>query len=163
MRILVTGSRRADTADHITTIRGALIKAVRTEALEALAGGLLSATTDTFTWDRDVPLENQLHSYSGASVTLMHGKCPYGGADLIAHHAAAGWGWNIETYPAETTPDGRILGPARNARMVAVHQAHPIDVCLAFPGTSSRGTWDCIRKAVDAGIRTIIEPLKDCP
>lgn len=96
---------------------------------------------------------------TGEPVTLIHGKCPYGGADLLAHYAAVDWSWAIETFPADVTTTGTILGPARNARMVAAGA----DICLAYPCPHSRGTWDCIRKAVAAGIETRIRLLKDCP
>lgn len=64
-------------------------------------------------------------------VTLRHGKCPYGGVDLIAANLAVGWGWTLEEYPPEIR-DGRILGPARNRAMCAAQPR--ADTCLAFPG-----------------------------
>jgi hypothetical protein len=33
------------------------------------------------------------------------------------------------------------------------------DLCLGFPGPGSKGTWDCLRKAVDAGIPTRVRSL----
>ena len=83
-------------------------------------------------------------------VVVVHGKCPYGGAD---EHAAV-WvqmrGHAEEPHPAETGAGGKLLGPARNTEMVRLGA----DLCLGFPGPGSRGTWDCLRKAVDAGIPT---------
>jgi hypothetical protein len=89
-------------------------------------------------------------------VTLIHGRCPYGGVDLIADRMARRWGWDVEEHPADVTPDGKILGPARNARMVAAGA----DLCLAFPDPRSRGTWDCLRKAANAGIPGRVYPLE---
>lgn len=80
---------------------------------------------------------------------LVQGECPYGGADAIAKHVWESWGLPVESFPAEHDPvTGRVLGPARNARMVA----SGADVCVAFPLPSSRGTLNCMRLAARAGI-----------
>ncbi|WP_080989611.1 SLOG family protein [Mycolicibacterium conceptionense] len=86
-------------------------------------------------------------------VTVVHGDCPYGGADIIAAEIAAGWGCTVEAYPAEMGADGHVLGPARNQRMVDLGA----DICLAFPDSKSRGTWDCVRRAEKAGIPISID------
>lgn len=83
-------------------------------------------------------------------VVVVHGKCPHGGVDLYAHEWAAKEGYDVEPHPAERGPRGQILGPARNSRMVAAGA----DICLAFPGPGSRGTIDCMAKAVNADIPT---------
>lgn len=84
-------------------------------------------------------------------IVVVHGKCPYGGVDLYAAQWAGQCdGAGTEEHPAERGPQGQILGPARNTRMVAAGA----DLCLSFPGPNSRGTWDCTRKAVDADIPT---------
>jgi hypothetical protein len=82
-------------------------------------------------------------------VTLRHGKCPYGGVDLIAANLAVGWGWTVEEYPP-VIRDGRILGPARNRAMCAAEPR--ADEVLSFPGPGSRGTWDCLHWAARYGI-----------
>ena len=91
-------------------------------------------------------------------IIVVQGECEYGGVDLWANE------WAVHTTDAEPEPhpakrdsQGRILGPARNARMVALGA----DVCLAFPGPGSRGTMDCIRKAKAAGIPTMIRHWHD--
>jgi hypothetical protein len=33
------------------------------------------------------------------------------------------------------------------------------DICLAFPQPGSKGTWDCARKAADAGIPVVLQTL----
>lgn len=81
-------------------------------------------------------------------IVVVHGACPYGGADQYAEEWARTSGHATEPHPADTGPRGQILGPARNSHMVSLGA----DYCLAFPAPGSRGTWDCLRKAVDAGI-----------
>jgi hypothetical protein len=88
-----------------------------------------------------------------AQLVVVHGDCPYGGVDLYADRWAKRWGIAVEPHPAERGPKGQILGPERNSRMVALGA----DLCLAFPGPQSRGTWDCMRKVVDADIRIEVE------
>jgi hypothetical protein len=77
-------------------------------------------------------------------VTLRHGRCPYGGVDLIAANLAETWGWTVEAYPALVV-NGRIQGPARNRAMCAAEPR--ADQVLAFPGPGSLGTWDCLHWA----------------
>lgn len=84
-----------------------------------------------------------------ADVVLRHGRCPYGGVDLIAAVLAHDWGWTVEEYPPEIV-NGRILGPGRNRAMCAAEPR--ADEVVAFPGPGSRGTWDCLRWAVRYGI-----------
>jgi hypothetical protein len=83
-------------------------------------------------------------------IVVVQGECPYGGVDLHAKRWAERTpGTSVESHPAEVIGD-RIQGPARNSVMVNLGA----DLCLAFPGPNSRGTWDCVRKAVDADIPT---------
>ena len=79
---------------------------------------------------------------------LVQGECHLGGADLIAKDVWEQCGLPVESHPAEMGPDGHVLGPERNARMVALGA----DLCLAFPLPSSRGTKNCMRLAREAGI-----------
>ncbi len=89
-------------------------------------------------------------------VVVVHGKCPYGGVDLAAHKwAEIGDGMEPEPHPADWGAHGRAAGPIRNGEMVATRP----DVCLAFPAKGSRGTWDCVRQAADAGIPIQVWPL----
>lgn len=84
----------------------------------------------------------------GRRIVVAQGECPYGGVDLYAKQWAELHGHGCVPYPAEVTPRGKILGPARNTRMVNDGG----NLCLSFPGPGSRGTWDCTAKAVDADI-----------
>lgn len=79
---------------------------------------------------------------------LVQGECHLGGADQIAAEVWRAWGYPVEGHPAEFGPNGHVLGPKRNAEMVALGA----DMCLAFPLPSSRGTKNCMRLAREAGI-----------
>lgn len=89
-------------------------------------------------------------------VVLIEGECPYGGVDDTARQwGLAAEGVTVDPYPAGVDAGGRILGPARNQRMVDAGA----DICVAFPAPGSRGTWDCLRKAADAGIPGRVYPI----
>lgn len=82
-----------------------------------------------------------------------------------ADREAQEWLGKVGTYRDYPVPDwrvGRYAGPQRNSRMIeAEHRPEsPIHLCLAFPDKDSRGTWDCVRKAVAAGIVTHIHPVE---
>lgn len=79
---------------------------------------------------------------------LVHGACHLGGADIIAEEIWRSRFLPYEGHPAKMGPDGHVLGPERNARMVALGA----DLCLAFVLPGSRGTRNCIRLAREAGI-----------
>lgn len=83
------------------------------------------------------------------SVVIVHGACPFGGVDLYAEEWARAHRQLWDPHPAESR-GGRFLGPERNAKMVALGA----DLCIGFPGPKSRGTWDCLEKATNAGIET---------
>lgn len=89
-------------------------------------------------------------------IVVVHGDCPFGGVDRYAAEWAIARDFAIpEAHPAEVI-DGKIRGPERNSRMVALGA----NLCLGFPSPKSRGTWDCLRKAVDAGIPTQVIVLR---
>ncbi len=89
-------------------------------------------------------------------IIVVHGRCPRGGVDLVAHRwAEDALDADPEPHPADWARFGKAADPIRNGEMVDLDA----DVCLAFPAPDSRGTWDCIRKAADAGIRVEITPL----
>ncbi len=80
------------------------------------------------------------------NVTVVHGDAR--GADRIAGEVAKELGMNVEEYPADWKQYGKKAGPIRNQKMVDLGA----DVCLAFPMSDSRGTWDCMTRAERAGI-----------
>jgi hypothetical protein len=100
-------------------------------------------------------------------ITVVHGGAQ--GADTMAAQVAEGYHCRTEEHRADWEApcrpscqrghrrkrrDGSTYCPAagnyRNAEMAALGA----DVCLALfqPGAASRGTSDCVRKALDAGI-----------
>lgn len=82
-------------------------------------------------------------------ITVAHGACPYGGADVFAAEWARGAARVAdEPHPADFAGLGPKAGPLRNQEMVDLGA----DLCLAFPQEGSRGTWDCVRRAKAAGI-----------
>lgn len=113
--------------------------------------------------DRRSEVENVLRKLTtesrlfGDPVVIVQGECPYGGADLYAKEWAESereYGVSHESHPAEIV-GGKIQGPARNQKMVDLGA----DLCVAFPGPGSRGTWDCLRRAADAGIQGLVFPM----
>lgn len=98
----------------------------------------------------------------GPRMCLIYGDCPTG-IDNLVHR----WGGQMRTTPNAITGQcytadwgrlGRAAGPDRNARMVA----SGADLCLAYPhGDTSRGTLDCLTRAVAAGIPCRVTELVD--
>lgn len=89
-------------------------------------------------------------------VTLVEGECPYGGVDRDARDwGEKTTGVEVERHPADWNLHGRAAGMIRNSEMVAAGA----DLCIAFPARGSRGTWDCLKKAAEAGIPGRVYPL----
>lgn len=100
-------------------------------------------------------------------VKIVHGACPYGGADKFADDFARKHPrCEPEAHPADwlhcddtcyhkprrlVTGENNCpaAGPRRNQKMVDLGA----DVCLAFPLGESKGTRDCMRRAKAAGIQ----------
>ena len=89
----------------------------------------------------------------GRTILVVHGGAR--GVDTIAGFWAVAAGIPCERHPADWQRIGRSAGVVRNAEMVKLGAS----VCLAFPRPGSVGTWDCIRRAADAGIHVRIYPL----
>lgn len=94
-------------------------------------------------------LERVVKFYGAPEVTVVHGAAP--GADTLAAKAAFELGYNVESYPADWSI-GKAAGPLRNQKMVNTGA----NVCIAFPEEGSRGTYDCTRRASNAGIPLIV-------
>ena len=71
------------------------------------------------------------------------------GADSLAVRAGIQLGIFVEQYHANWEKYGRAAGPLRNQEML--DRGKP-DVVLAFPLKDSKGTWDMVKRAKDAGI-----------
>lgn len=83
----------------------------------------------------------------GWNMALVQGCAS--GADAIARALAKHLDWKVEDF----WPDYAALpfaeaNKVRNQAMVD----SGADLCLAFPTPRSRGTWDCVRRAKEAGI-----------
>ncbi len=89
---------------------------------------------------------------------IVHGDCPTG-VDAYAAQWAFVRGYTVERHPAKDFGRWPGSGPQRNSHMVSLGA----DLCLGFPGPGSKGTWDCLRKAVDAGIPTRAYSLDAIP
>lgn len=84
----------------------------------------------------------------GNDVMIVHGDAR--GADRLAAQIAAYWGAKTEAHPADWKQHGKAAGFIRNQQMVNAGA----DLALAFfvVGAPCRGTRDCQRRAVAAGI-----------
>lgn len=85
---------------------------------------------------------------------LVHGRAR--GADACAHFAAEDIGGiEVRPYAADWVKYGMQAGPIRNQQMLDYeHQKRePIDICLAFPQRDSIGTWDMVKRCLQAGIK----------
>jgi hypothetical protein len=92
-------------------------------------------------------------------VTIVDGACHTGGVDQAAHEYALLVGWETERHPAQGHPTQNFgpwpqCGPRRNEYMCSLGA----DVCVAFPGPGSRGTWDCLKRAAVHGIPSMTYP-----
>lgn len=100
------------------------------------------------------------HPGTRPKLIVVHGA-HVNGVDEIADHwsrnaARIKYGWGDgriepEPHPADWNAHGSAAGPIRNTEMVQAGA----DLCLAFPDARSRGTIDCMKKAIAAGIPTV--------
>lgn len=74
---------------------------------------------------------------------VITGKCPYGGADLIAERFAIKVGAFTAGFPADFSR-GKWRGPVRNQIMIDVIKP---DHVLAFLHPESKGTVACVEYA----------------
>lgn len=104
--------------------------------------------------DRDFIFETLSRLHTVAPFTLLiEGECPYGGVDVMARDWANENKVPVMSFVAEFGPDGHVLGPKRNAKMLK--EGKP-DIVVAFPG--NRGTNNMIKQATEAGI--VVESIK---
>jgi copper homeostasis protein CutC len=84
----------------------------------------------------------------GPNVVIVHGAAA--GVDASFAEAADEAGIEHEPRPARWNELGRKAGPVRNAAMVAAGA----DLCIALHRSieASKGTKDCVRQALAAGI-----------
>lgn len=80
---------------------------------------------------------------------IVHGACRTG-ADALAKHVAGQLDLKLEEHPARPVL-WQTFAQAARARNQAMADAGA-DLCLAFPLTGSKGTWDMVRRAKEANI-----------
>jgi hypothetical protein len=90
----------------------------------------------------------QLIARHGRDVTIVHGNCS--GVDQAFYLACIDQDIGAEPHPADWDGNGQKAGPIRNAEMVSAGA----DACLVFHRflRNSKGSKDCARKALAAGI-----------
>lgn len=87
---------------------------------------------------------------SAAQVTVVHGGS--GNLDWMVDVLARHMGMPVEIHRANWQKHGKAAGPIRNRAMVELGA----DLLVAYPLPGGRGTQDCIKQAVKAGIPTIV-------
>lgn len=84
------------------------------------------------------------------------------GVDLVTRAYCAEHNIACEVFPADWDRHGRRAGPLRNQQMIeraVALRAESHEVTgAAFPGGSSVGTWDCMRRMVAANIPFSVWP-----
>lgn len=108
--------------------------------------------TGSRTWNDEAGMDAALSEAwleLGSDAVLVHGAAA--GADTMAERLWLGRGGTVEAHPvnySDPTVRPRYAPLLRNTKMVHLGA----DLCLAFLGKESRGTYDCIGKARAAGI-----------
>ena len=95
------------------------------------------------------PVDNWLPT----DITIVSGGAA--GADMYAEDFAIGNFCQLKIFRADWGTHGKAAGPIRNQQMLD-ETSGGVDLVVAFPTKNSRGTWDMIRRAEKAGIKTII-------
>ena len=83
-------------------------------------------------------------------MTVVHGGS--GSLDWMVDVLARHIGMKVEIHRADWQRHGRAAGPIRNQEMVDLGA----DLLVAYPLPEGRGTQDCIKRAVKAGIPTLV-------
>lgn len=100
---------------------------------------------------------NRLLARYGPNLTIVHGAAT--GVDSAFEEAAELLGVDTEPHPADWGK-GKSAGPIRNSEMVKTGA----DLCIAVHRylANSRGTLDCVRKALAAGIPVWLIDSEEC-
>lgn len=107
-------------------------------------------------WNDRAAMSHRLFRYPPTTL-FIYGGAP--GADSLAHLWARtnGYPTLMEPYFSDL---GKAGGSARNALLIDIgltYMRHGYTVVVeAFPTASSRGTWDCVNKARNAGLQVEI-------
>jgi hypothetical protein len=100
----------------------------------------------------ELEIWDELDGYTGAHTLIQGGS---DGADALARNVFVFD--TFETWRADWQQHGKAAGPIRNQQMI--DEGRP-DRVLAFWDGKSRGTLDCITRAVAAGIPVRIVPVQ---
>lgn len=100
-----------------------------------------------------IDVQRVLDRYVDAVSELVVGDAT--GADEAAREWASMHDVKFSEFTADWQANGKAAGPIRNQQMVD----YGADLCLAFPMDGSRGTWDCVNKAKNAGIAVTVIPV----
>ena len=101
-------------------------------------------------WFDEAPIRAAIEALPPGSI-VIHGNAR--GADSIADRVAITLRIHVKAYAAAWATHGRDAGPIRNQRML--DEGKP-DRVLAFPLTGSKGTWDMVRRARQAGVPVVV-------
>jgi hypothetical protein len=96
----------------------------------------------------------------GQDIAIVHGAAT--GVDESFEMACRGLGVKTEPHPADWERFGKRAGPRRNQDMIDAGAA----LCLGFHRSllASKGTKDCLRQALEAGIPTyLVDPEQGIP
>ncbi len=91
---------------------------------------------------------DKVHAESPITL-IVHGACPYGGADILGEDWAKYREIPYLGMPAKFKSDGRRAGPERNQKMLLTN----LSLAVQFPG--GKGTVDMALKLKAAGIRIV--------
>lgn len=113
---------------------------------------LITGSRHWHAYDLAEQILNRLLLKHGPGFVIVHGGAA--GVDRAFAEACDDLGIDHEPHPANWKEHGKGAGPLRNAEMVALGASLCIAVHEDIRG--SRGTRDCARKAIAAGIPTYL-------
>jgi hypothetical protein len=93
-----------------------------------------------------------LHTRGKQPITHLILGCA-GGVDRQALEWALDNGVFFVVFTADWELHGKAAGPKRNQKMVRLGERWGAR-CLGFPVGNSRGTYDCLRRALSVGLKT---------
>lgn len=100
-----------------------------------------------------------VEKHGAANLVIVHGAAP--GIDMTFAEVAVDNLVAVHPFPADWNKLGKGAGPIRNQAMVDAGA----DLCLAFHRDlpNSKGTRDCVIRAIKAGIPTWLVGGEDFP
>ena len=115
---------------------------------------IISGTREELSAEDRAMVLDVIAPYAARASAIGVGDCERGVDVLVV---GVRWPVAVYSFGADWQALGKRAGPERNGRMVAWAAEVPGSVLLAFPGPSSRGTWDCVRQARAAGLSIVIK------